>query len=827
MFVRITKKTSFPGFGFPGGWNMALSRGKIGLSKKTVLGGSCLGGCDMLSRNQRPKWKSRFTCPASSPGAIRVQALERMKILKGFTRNTTAKVQEVRKDFEPLRPVVRFLGLLFSLVITPIAGGWQIYPPFAVALAIYGIAAIAFIYDVPVISALKGPGGDAGTVLPRQFLLVFSTGASIFLFIVAILGDESSQPSFFAGAAGIVALLAARGEYATSGNGRPLLAVLADTLIEPLLIFTAIAGVYAIPALLLGHAIQTGGITLGLLESLDRFGLYGARLFDHLHFSAVLAFGIAAFFCRHWLEYVRTRRKTPTPKEALSIFSRRMKTTIIVATTVLSFAWLFFGYLDDISSMAEALAVPGFGIVALLLYWHWRAFPIAMKRTTGSALAALSIAWFSYLAVHQDRSQAVTGLRDFEQRYTQFQDKVNERLEPVFHRELMLNIWKRLDERDQQEIKQATANRLAFHELDDAYQTLVHLGLDDRQTGATIYAMRPPDFPKEPHLPRGSGETGALPASLRDVWLHAVRFVNVVEFPSKAATPVFSEEVREMDAAVGTDLIDTVIDSANHRRLVEWLSIHFPGLDGILNSIADTNGTQVADAMLHARDQVMRRNLESPRSALDDLIAEETRSAGTHLSLHQLLPGARSASIAAERGSIQKAEAALRLEAPKVVRSAIEASKSKSDDMALQMKMLEERYPFLNLTTPGHVPSKQWEFYALHFTQAQEDELRDLEKIGPFADSESIDQLHRQREAEQILENRLAEVAGAEQVELEEMKTILGKREFDRYLKIYEARSKERYQAGGYFLICTCPTTKPPIPATICCCVLAERSLVH
>ncbi len=133
--------------------------------------------------------------------------------------------------------------------------------------------------------------------------------------------------------------------------------------------------------------------------------------------------------------------------------------------------------------------------------------------------------------MHQDRSQAVTGLRDFEQRYTQFQDKVNERLEPVFHRELMLNIWKRLDERDQQEIKQATANRLAFHELDDAYQTLVHLGFDDRQTGATIYAMRPPDFPKEPHLPRGLGEyrraacqsPGCL-ASCR------VRFVNVVEF---------------------------------------------------------------------------------------------------------------------------------------------------------------------------------------------------------------------------------------------------------------------------------------------------------
>ena len=101
----------------------------------------------------------------------------------------------------------------------------------------------------------------------------------------------------------------------------------------------------------------------------------------------------------------------------------------------------------------------------------------------------------------------------------------------------------------------------------------------------------------------------------------------------------------------------------------------------------------------------MRRNLGSPRFALDDLIAEETRSAGTHLSLHQLLPGARSASIAAKRGSIQKAEAALRL---------------------------------------------------------------------------------------------LAELAGAEQIELEEMKTILGQREFDRYLKIYEARSKERYQARGY-----------------------------
>src|SRR2546422_827140 len=44
-FVEITEKTQFPGFGFPGGRNLALGRGKRRLpEKKLRFGGSTLGG---------------------------------------------------------------------------------------------------------------------------------------------------------------------------------------------------------------------------------------------------------------------------------------------------------------------------------------------------------------------------------------------------------------------------------------------------------------------------------------------------------------------------------------------------------------------------------------------------------------------------------------------------------------------------------------------------------------------------------------------------------------------------------------------------------------
>jgi hypothetical protein len=45
VFVEITEKRQFPGFGFSGGWNFALGRGKRWLpEKKLRFGGSRLGG---------------------------------------------------------------------------------------------------------------------------------------------------------------------------------------------------------------------------------------------------------------------------------------------------------------------------------------------------------------------------------------------------------------------------------------------------------------------------------------------------------------------------------------------------------------------------------------------------------------------------------------------------------------------------------------------------------------------------------------------------------------------------------------------------------------
>ena len=65
VFVEITEKTSFPGFGFSAGWNLALGRSKRRLPEKNcALEDQGLGGRDMLCLIQEPKWKSRFEAQA-------------------------------------------------------------------------------------------------------------------------------------------------------------------------------------------------------------------------------------------------------------------------------------------------------------------------------------------------------------------------------------------------------------------------------------------------------------------------------------------------------------------------------------------------------------------------------------------------------------------------------------------------------------------------------------------------------------------------------------------------------------------------------------------
>src|SRR5262249_42065814 len=157
----------------------------------------------------------------------------------------------------------------------------------------------------------------------------------------------------------------------------------------------------------------------------------------------------------------------------------------------------------------------------------------------------------------------------------------------------------------------------------------------------------------------------------------------------------------------------------------------------------DAGGELVIDAMKQARDRVIWRNLAAPRSVLDDLVADETRAGAASVPLHPLQLTERSPRIMAERRTIHRAEASLRREAPRAIRDIFKASKTKSDQMAVQIKRLVERYPFLHLLSLGDVPSRSWEFDARQFTTAQENRLRSLEKIRPFVDDDSINQLSR------------------------------------------------------------------------------------
>ncbi len=667
------------------------------------------------------------------------------RTLRRLKRDTTTTFRELKKDFEPVKSVIQFLWVAATLV-TSFVGLWAFSQTWAVVWAIVGILVLTLVCRVPAIRALKGRDNDFRTAVTRGFLLVFSTGASVCLFMVAIFGNESSAPSFFAGALGIVALLAARNKVATVRSPKGLLPVL-DTIIEPLLLFTAIAGIYALPALLLKLEVENGTITLGMLESLDRFGLQGRMFLDRVHFSAVLAFALAVLFIfLHLLERNWTGRRAAVTRKASHVFRS------------------------------------------------------AMRWTNRMAMAALFIASFSFLAVHQHRSLLDAGLRDFKEQYSEFQNKVDQRIEPAFKRELIANAWGRLDERGKESIREAVRNRKAFQSLEEAYRALSKLGFDDRQTGTTISAMRVPDFSKEPPTRiDGLVQERILPTGLEHVSLSAVRIVNILEFKSKTESiPETLEEVKEMDSAVSTGLIDVVTDNTNHQRLFQWLSIHFPGLDDVLNSVKDAGGDFLIEAMNQARDRVIERNLDSPKSVLDVLVTEEARAAAARVPLRPLQILERAPSILAERSTIHSAEASLRRQATKTIQAALEASTLRMNHMALQMKMLDERYPSLHLSTGGFkdiagykLASGSWAMAALRFSSTQEAELESLGGIKPFADADSIERLRRQVATEHYDENLLAELAGREQDELPEMRSILGASEFDRYLKIYDSRVSE------------------------------------
>jgi hypothetical protein len=58
-WIAALKGAPFPVFGFPGGWNLALGRGKRRLPEKKLRSEDRdLGVCDMMSPIQEPKWKS-------------------------------------------------------------------------------------------------------------------------------------------------------------------------------------------------------------------------------------------------------------------------------------------------------------------------------------------------------------------------------------------------------------------------------------------------------------------------------------------------------------------------------------------------------------------------------------------------------------------------------------------------------------------------------------------------------------------------------------------------------------------------------------------------
>jgi hypothetical protein len=57
VFVEFTEKTHFPVFGFSGGWNLALGRGKRRLPEKKLRSEEQdLEVCDMLRPIREPKW---------------------------------------------------------------------------------------------------------------------------------------------------------------------------------------------------------------------------------------------------------------------------------------------------------------------------------------------------------------------------------------------------------------------------------------------------------------------------------------------------------------------------------------------------------------------------------------------------------------------------------------------------------------------------------------------------------------------------------------------------------------------------------------------------
>jgi len=46
VFMEVAERRSFPVFGFSGGWNLALGRGKRRLPEKKLPLGPRLGSCD-------------------------------------------------------------------------------------------------------------------------------------------------------------------------------------------------------------------------------------------------------------------------------------------------------------------------------------------------------------------------------------------------------------------------------------------------------------------------------------------------------------------------------------------------------------------------------------------------------------------------------------------------------------------------------------------------------------------------------------------------------------------------------------------------------------
>jgi hypothetical protein len=676
-------------------------------------------------------------------------------IVKRLTTEASSVAQQFKQDLRPLKTPIKVVKEVVGAVISFITLWTTVPTVVSISFAILIISGILFLCRGELVKLFKGEDTDWVTEGNRLILLILSAASSIGIFLWAILEGGSFTLYFSAGVLGLLALQTAKARCKAQKIQRGIFPFLVGNLTEPLLIFTVVAGIYSIPALLLHHGVESGSITLRQLNRFNAFTILGRKLLGRLHYSALAAVafaGLAIF--PGWVERRWIQRRPPHPK----------------------------------------------------LSWH--IVRHGLKWSLRIAIVALFAAMFLSLSVRQYRADVALGLHEFKDQYSQLQNLVETPLERVVQRELMARIWTQLKDGEKEEIRGSVRNRKAFKKFELEYTTLAAVANANGQTESFISRMQAPVFSEErPIRPRAPAEEHVLlPDDLGDASLNNLRAAHSLNAdPESGAVPESAEEVNEMASAVKISIIGLAAENATDKvRLYTWLDMHFSGLSEILDCIRDARGESLNQVMKDARERVIKRKAATPMTRLAALVAEEGRAAAARVSLRPIQLSNHSSSISAETDRIQRAENSLRRQAPKEIKTALEMSKSRTDHMFNQLTILDRRFPFLNLSAAGFIQQhpnfgyalEYWAIAAFQTTEKQEAQLRMLDNLKTLVDADSVAALSRQLQTEQYYENLLAELVGQEESELQGIRDILGP-DYDKYVKDYEARFRGRIGAAG------------------------------